>query len=222
MTDGCSELLRIYHLTDNWESIKSNFISGMYMGFPEYPYKLIWFNYPDNHDVSKSKMLVATIEFKQRFGSYGETLGNFDVVIKSGNAKSIPSPFDRAFEDSPELTDKKTYIGSLCMKDYKLIDTQLADEYFYYSFLSSIIFKIRLSASLSPEMQSDVFDYDFDSYTYIFLTGEEANAINLSDDKREKVKPKLEEAKKFLRDLHKAVINPLKQTFKERYHERTN
>lgn len=67
----------------------------------------------------------------------------------------------------------------------------------------------------SPTLSDKAFQYSYDDYIYIFLTGEEADYNKLSEEKKALVDLKIEEAKDFLKTIHSSIIEALKQMFKE-------
>jgi hypothetical protein len=206
----------VYHLNDNWDTIKYLYDLNVGVHRQKYPFTVIWHNKHLENTYTKSEMMSATMEFKQRFDSGGLELGCIDFVIKSGRAEWDPLHFSLSpLEANTTFAVKHTYVSTIPKKEYKHIDTSKLDEYSHYSLLSSVIWRLRLIGITTPRLCDKAFQYSYDDYIYIFLTGEEADYDKLSEEKKAIVDLKKQEADDFLRTLHTAIIENLKTMFKE-------
>ena len=206
----------VYHLVDNWGTVKQTFESGTNLSLEKYPFTILW-NKNFVADTNRSfNMYSATIEFKQRFGNGGLELGDMEVVIKAGQAQWHPSDISRTpKEANTTFAVIKTHIGVMSKKEYKYIDTKRFDEYCYYSLTSAVIWRLQLIGYATPRLYDKAFDYSFDDFIYHFLTGEESDFLNLTEEQKKLVDLKVEEAKDFLHALHEAITTPLKLILKD-------
>ena len=83
----------VYHLVDNWDTVKHTFESGTKLSLEKYPFTILW-NKNFVADTNRSfNRYSATMEFKQRFDSGGLELDGIDFVIKSGRTEWDPLHF---------------------------------------------------------------------------------------------------------------------------------
>ncbi len=206
----------VYHLNDNWGTIKYLYDLNVGVHRQKYPFTVIWHNKHLENTYTKSEMMSATMEFKQRFDSGGLELDGIDFVIKSGRAEWDPLHFSLSpLDANTTFAVNHTYVSTIPKKEYKHIDTSKLDEYSYYSLLSSVIWRLRLIGITTPRLCDKAFQYSYDDYVYIFLTGEESDFLNLSEEQKKLVDLKVEEAKDFLHALHEAITTPLKLILKD-------
>lgn len=199
-------------ITDNWDVLKNSYVEGYFQN-DEYKYALDWHCKQENSKIPTNSYRYAFPTFRNRFCNGGLTFDGVDFVVKAGYLSfTYGAPIASLLS---RFTETKHYECVVPNKGYNLIDITKFDGYAYFSFLSSVIWRLRL-LNLYPEgLSEQSFDYDGDNFVYVFLTGEEADYDKLSEEKKALVDLKKEEAKVFLRTLHSSIVETLKQMFKE-------
>ena len=211
MTKG-KEIAVINNLMDNWDKIKNIYTPGYFSNSSgNHKFQICWFN--RKHPAFEN-LRVAFPNFTSYPNGDRETNRNIDFVIRAGYWESELNN-KPVHEFSINFVELRRHTTVISIKHYKHIDISKFDEYAYYSFLSSVIWKLQLANCISSTLTDEHFDYCHDNYLYVFLTGEEADYDKLSEEKKAIVDLKTEEAKDFLKTIHTAIVENLKTMFKE-------
>lgn len=202
----------INNLMDNWDDIKNIYTPGYFSNSNGgYKFKICWFK--GDYQALKN-LRVAFPSFISFTNGDSEANRNIDYVIRVGY-------LDDKITNTPEpqgivgFVETRRHTSTISIKHYEHIDISKFDEYVYYSFLSSVIWKLRLENCISTNLTEEHFDYFPGNFIYVFLTGEEADYDKLSEEKKALVDLKKEEAKDFLKTIHSSIVENLKSMFKE-------
>lgn len=211
MTKG-KEIAVINNLMDNWDKIKNIYTPGYFSNNSgSYKFQICWFN-ADCPLLGDHR--IAFPNFTSYPNGDRETNRNIDFVIRAGYWESELNN-KPVHEFSINFVELRRHTTVISIKHYEHIDISKFDEYAYYSFLSSVIWRLQLANCISSTLTDEHFDYCHDKYLYVFLTGEEADYDKLSEEKKAIVDLKTEEAKDFLKTIHTAIVENLKTMFKE-------